>query len=59
MSCRGEREWAQGARVESQLHIEKKRMVVLYFFSDLLPYDARHLVAIEFDDRVLHHNLLS
>ncbi|KAI0293616.1 hypothetical protein B0F90DRAFT_1761885 [Multifurca ochricompacta] len=29
------------------------------FFSDLLPYDACHLIAIKFNDRFLHHNLLS
>ena len=47
---------AQGARVSSP-HRERSR--VQYFFSDLLPYNARHLIAIEFDDRILHHDLLS
>jgi hypothetical protein len=30
-----------------------------HFFSDLLPDDARHLIAIEFDDWILDHDLLS
>jgi hypothetical protein len=57
MSCRDERGWAGR---KSQLRIEKEGTVgVQYFFSDLLPYNASHLITIEFDDRVLHHDLLS
>jgi hypothetical protein len=37
----------------------RKGRAAQYFFSDLLPYNARHLVAIEFDDRILHYDLLS
>ena len=29
-----------------------------HLFSDLLPDDARHLIAIEFDNWVVHHDLL-
>jgi hypothetical protein len=30
-----------------------------HFFSDLLPDDPRHLVTVQFNDRVFHHNLVS
>jgi hypothetical protein len=49
---------AQGARVSSGSR-KRGRWRVEYFLSDLLPYNARHLIAIEFDDRILHHDLLS
>ena len=38
--------------------VESEGVCDAYLFSDLLPYDARHLIAIEFDDRVLHNDLL-
>jgi hypothetical protein len=49
---------AQGARISSG---SRKRgpSRVQYFLSDLLPYNARHLIAIELDDGILHHDLLS
>jgi hypothetical protein len=57
MSCRDKRGCAGR---KSQLHIEKEGTVgVQYFFSDLLPYNARHLITIEFGDQVIHHDLPS
>jgi hypothetical protein len=50
-----------GHRAQESAPASRKREPsrVQYFFSDLLPYNTRHLIAIEFDDRVLHHDPLS
>ena len=34
------------------------RQLKTHLFSDLLPDDARHLIAIEFNDWILYHDLL-
>ena len=36
----------------------KKKKKKTHLFSDLLPDDARHLITIEFDNWVVHHDLL-
>jgi len=40
-------------------HIEQKRATATHLFSDLPPYNPRHLVAVQFDDWMLHDDLLS
>ena len=56
MSCRDERGW----REPESAPLSRKRgpSGVQYLFSNLLPYNARHLIAIEFDDQVNHDLLL-
>ena len=54
----GEDELPQFKDTSNARFKEDERRRRTHLFSDLLPDDARHLIAIEFDDWVLHHDLL-